>query len=677
MKREDCTYEVANTVEPEKGWGPIRRRRFENAKTGMKTQGGRVTLTHYENFQESVRLFGARPYLGWRPIKNGEAQDFIFQTYAQISNRVNNIGSAIAELDLAPDVPDEMLRNKGSLGMYCPNRIEWVLIELACGTQSKVCCPMYDTLPVDGIVYVIDQAQLKTMFTSAALVPNVIEAKKRCPSLQYIIQAESEINPEHTAAAEAAGLRIVSIEQLEKIGITKPHKHRPPSPDDACTFCYTSGTTGNPKGAILDHRGLCVQLADFDFITPELNPDDVYLSYLPLPHVFERAMQLICTSFGGRIGFFQGDTLKLVDDLIALRPTIFCSVPRLLNRIHDKLHAGVKAEGGLKETLFNRAVATKLAALEDGHTTHRLWDRLVFSKVKAKVGLDRCKVVVTGAAPISDTVLNFLRVLMSCPVLEGYGQTEATLAISLSGLDETTSGHVGILVPCYDCRLQDVPDMGYFHTDKSHGKGKAQIACEGRGEICVRGLSTMKGYYKMPDKTAEAIDEEGWLHTGDVGLFLPDGRLKIIDRKKNLLKLAQGEYVAVEKIELVILQSEFVIQCFVYGDPLKNEILSIIVLDPDVLALWAQSNGKSQDGITQDKELYKAVDSSLNKLFKKNNFLGFECPKKFHLEIEQWTPADVLTPTFKLKRKDCQEKYQAEIDAMYAELEKQPQKAKL
>jgi long-chain acyl-CoA synthetase len=279
----------------------------------------------------------------------------------------------------------------------------------------------------------------------------------------------------------------------------------------------------------------------------------VHLSYLPLPHVFERVNQMVMFAFGGRVGYYQGDTLKILDDLVALRPTFFPSVPRLLTRVHDKIMAGVNAAGGVKATLFHKALQAKVANLrqtEEGKGTlkHKLWDSVVFNPLKKRLGLDRVEVILTGSTPLSDEVMSFLRAAFGVPVIEGYGQTESAAVATITQPDDYTTGHVGIPLSSNEIALFDVPEMGYNSTDKKHG----DIPCRGRGEICFRGVNVFKEYYKMPEKTAEALDQDGWLHSGDIGIWTVAGKLKIVDRKKNIFKLSQGEYVAAEKIENVL-----------------------------------------------------------------------------------------------------------------------------
>jgi long-chain acyl-CoA synthetase len=265
---------------------------------------------------------------------------------------------------------------------------------------------------------------------------------------------------------------------------------------------------------------------------------------------------------GASVGFYQGDTLKITEDIKALRPTLFPSVPRLYNKIYDKVMGGVKEAGGLKATIFNHAFRSKQFWLRNtGSLRHTVWDRIVFKGVATKVGLDRVRIMLTGSAPISSHVMEFLRIAFSALVCEGYGQTECSAACTLTPVgDQWSLGHVGGPLACNELKLVSIPEMGYLATDTRHGVEKdstgketsAGVPCQGRGEVCIRGANVFAGYYKDAAKTAEALDDQGWLHTGDVGVWDAEGRLKIVDRKKNIFKLSQGEYVAAEKVRFLL-----------------------------------------------------------------------------------------------------------------------------
>jgi long-chain acyl-CoA synthetase len=251
---------------------------------------------------------------------------------------------------------------------------------------------------------------------------------------------------------------------------------------------------------------------------------------------------------GSRIGFFTGNILTLLEDVQALKPTIFMAVPRLLNKIYAKINAGVQATGGLKESLFRSAMEKKLVNLRTNCVyTHGVYDKIVFKKIRAIIG-GNVRTLITGSAPVSKDILDFLKCAFSAPIREGYGQTEVCGAATVTKGDDPVSGHVGGPIGCIKIRLRDVPEMGYTAKDIPNP----------RGEVQFYGPSLFKGYYKDPERTREAFDEDGWLCSGDVGEVFEDGTIKIVDRAKNIFKLSQGEYIAPEKLENIYIQTPLV-----------------------------------------------------------------------------------------------------------------------
>ena len=407
------------------------------------------------------------------------------------------------------------------------------------------------------------------------------------------------------------------------------------------------------------HRNICAEAGCV--ITAELGlcATDVHISYLPLAHIMERLIQTAFYLLGAGVGFYQGDTLKITEDLVALRPTVFVSVPRLWNKIYDKITAGAAAKGGVAAYLFNSALEAKKYWLRTTNCiTHSLWDRLVFGAVAQRVGLDRVRVMITGSAPIAPHVMEFLRVAFGAHVCEGYGQTECSAAASLTNFyDQASLGHVGGPLACCEIRLESVPDMSYLASDTTHGE--ARVPCQGRGEVCYRGHNVFPGYYKDVERTREAVDAEGWLHSGDIGIFDANGNLRIVDRKKNIFKLSQGEYVAAEKIENVYLKAGLVAQSFVYGDSLHSMLVGVMVPDADAVKLWARANGHealAPKDLAALPQLKKAMAEQMEKEAKDAKLQSFEKVKDFYVEPFQWTPEDLLTPSFKLKRADAKKK---------------------
>ncbi|OWM85362.1 hypothetical protein CDL15_Pgr018986 [Punica granatum] len=577
--------------------------------------------TLHDNFVHAVENFCDYKYLGTRIRVDGTVGEYKWMTYGEAGTAREAIGSGLAYYGLSHGM---------CVGLYFINRPEWVIVDHACSAYSYVSVPLYDTLGPDAVKYVVNHASIQAIFCAPQTLNALLSFISEIPSLQLIV-GRRHLQP-----------------------------YNPPRPEGVATICYTSGTTGTPKGVVLTHGNLIASVAGFCQIS-KLYPSDIYISYLPLAHIYERTNQIMAVYRGVAIGFYQGDNMKLMDDLAALRPTVFCSVPRLYNRIYAGITNAVKSTGVMRQRLFQAAYNSKKHAIMTGRKPSPIWDRLVFSKIKDKLG-GRVRVMGSGASPLSPDVMDFLRVCFGCQVLEGYGMTETSCVISCMEESDNLSGHVGSPNPACEIKLVDVPEMNYFSDDQPYP----------RGEICVRGPIVFQGYYKDEVQTREVIDESSWLHTGDIGLWLPGGRLKIIDRKKNIFKLAQGEYIAPEKIENVYAKCKFISQCFVYGDSLNSCLVAIVAVDPDVLKEWAAYEGVQYEDLGQlcsDPRARGAVLADMDAVGSEAELRGFEFAKAVTLVPEPFAVENgLLTPTFKIKRPQAKAYFAKAISDMYAEL---------
>ncbi|KAJ6762744.1 LONG CHAIN ACYL-COA SYNTHETASE 7 PEROXISOMAL-LIKE ISOFORM X1 [Salix purpurea] len=608
--------------------------------------------TLHDNFVHAVKTFGDYKYLGTRARADGMIGEYTWMTYGEAGAAREAIGSALRFHGL----------QKGAcIGLYFINRPEWLIVDHACIAYSYISIPLYDTLGPDAVSSVFPET-LNTLLSFISEIPSV-----------RLIVVVGGIDEHLPSLPLASGVKLISYTKLSSEGRSSLQPFIPPKPEDVATICYTSGTTGTPKGVVLTHNNLISSVAGF-CMAIKFSPADIYISYLPLAHIYERSNQILCSEheitpvMKLHIHFKKlkmkrrsADNLKLLDDLAALRPTLFCSVPRLYNRIYDGIINAVKSSGVLKERLFRAAYNSQKQALMSGQNRSAIWDRLVFNKIKEKLG-GRVKFMGSGASPLSPDVMDFLRVCFGCQVLEGYGMTETSCVISSVDQGDNLSGHVGSPNPACEIKLVDVPEMNYTSEDQPHP----------RGEICVRGPSIFQGYYKAEVQMREVIDDDGWLHTGDIGLWLPGGRLKIIDRKKNIFKLAQGEYIAPEKIENVYTKCRFVSQCFIYGDSFNSSLVAVVAVEPDVLRDWAASEGIKYDDLGQlcnDPRARAAVLADMDLIGKEAQLRGFEFAKAVTLVPEPFTMENgLLTPTFKVKRPQAKEYFAKAISNMYAEL---------
>ncbi|KAI9347711.1 hypothetical protein BDR26DRAFT_907771 [Obelidium mucronatum] len=529
---------------------------------------------------------GDRPFLGTRPITNGIAGPYIWQTYNEVYKRIRNFGSGLM-LSLPPRPTSDTTTNPNNssfnnhVGIFALNRPEWIIVEQACFMHS---------------------------LTQTSVV---VATRDKAKFLLDLYNTNRDV----LSLGKQVGVNVVGMVDLERLGREK-----------------MIGTTGTPKGAILTHENMLSLLKGTTLLSTlqrfgGLQPDDTYISYLPLAHVFERTMITCLIHIGARIGFYQGDTLKLMDDVLELAPTIFPSVPRLANRIYDKVKNGIKSSipphqaGGL----FHYGYQTKQENLKSGIVVHPVWDFFVFNSVQQKLG-GRVRIILTGAAPISKNVLDFLRICFSCQVYEGYGLTETCSMLTVTDRCDCTADQVGSPVPGCQVKLIDVPEMNYSSTRG----GKAE-----QGEICVRGPNVFKGYYQNQSETEKVLDKDGWFHTGDVGEWDPQGRLKIIDRKKSIFKLSQGEYIAPEKIEGVGMYH------------------------------------KTYKDLCLDEGVRKAFTKTMEEHGRQHGLKGFENVKAVFLEsdLNAFTIENgLLTPVFKLKRFAARQFYEKDIEDMYSAL---------
>uniref|UniRef100_A0A8C7J9K7 Arachidonate--CoA ligase n=1 Tax=Oncorhynchus kisutch TaxID=8019 RepID=A0A8C7J9K7_ONCKI len=577
------------------GDGYVRRSILNNNDEHM-THYYSDARTMYEVFLRGMRVSIDRPCLGSRKPN----QPYKWLSYREVAEKAECIGSALLHRGHSQT-------GDKHIGIFSQNRPEWTISELACYTYSLVCVPLYDTLGLEAIEYIIDQAAISTVICDLVdkvrLILDCVSGKEH--TLKTIVVME-DFDKELVARGQQSGIEILSLKDVE---------------------------VRNPKGGMLTHGNVIANCAAFIKIT-----EGVILVH------------------GARIGYFQGDIRLLMDDLKTLQPTVFPVVPRLLNRMFDKIFG--QANTPLKRWLLVFASRRKHAEMMNGVVRKdSLWDKLIFQKVQNSLG-GRVRLMITGAAPVSPTVLTFLRAALGCQFYEGYGQTECTAGCTMSVPGDWTAGHVGAPLPCNYVKLADVTEMNYF-------------AANGEGEVCVKGPNVFKGYLNDPEKTKEALDQDGWLHTGDIGKWLPNGILKIVDRKKHIFKLAQGEYIAPEKVENIYIRSDPVAQIFVHGDSLQACLVGIVVPDPDFLPGWAKKKGieGSYLEMCASEELKNAILEDILRLGKEGGLKSFEQVRDISLHTEMFSVQNgLLTPTLKAKRTDLRSHFQEQIDLLYAKI---------
>ncbi|KAJ2699792.1 medium-chain fatty acid-CoA ligase faa2 [Coemansia sp. IMI 203386] len=616
----------------------------------------------YDNYLRGRSIAGRNaPVFGNRPTIDGmgNVAGYRWVSWDLFHERFVNFSSGLRRLGVQAGE---------AIGLYLENSVEWVLVEFAAYYQRIVSVPLYETMAWDALEHVINESEMTVIVCTSTNARMLLEAKDSIPNVQALIVVDI-FTSDLVQMGESKNVGVRLFRQVEELGakqIVEPETL--PGPDDVATVVYTSGTMGLPKGVVLTHANMLATIAAVSAMREEgdvydFSPKDCSMGFLPLAHCLGRMVLHMMVSFGVRTAFPRNNPVTLIDDLRELQPTVFVGVPRIFNRIQDRVLSTVKTKGGLPSALFQYAYNTKKSNLTRGQVSHWLWDRVIFKPLRDKFG-GKLSLIVSGSAPISPETLEFLRCCFSCSVIEGYGLSETMGPTSVTLIDDIEPGNVGAPLPCAMMKLRSVPDLGYNVGDLPWP----------RGEILIKGGNVAREYFRNPEKTRGAFNTDGWLCTGDIGMVDERGRFHIIDRKNNLFKLAQGEFIAPEKVENTCMDHFVVNQAFVYGDPLKSALVAVIVPDETLLPMFLKNKGampknsQNLEYLCSDKDVRRVVMEELGAWGKAHGLRGFEIPKAIHLHTVPFEQIELLTPTFKLKRREAKAYFQDIIAKLYSEI---------
>jgi len=568
-------------------------------------------------------------------------EDGVWRKYstAEVVNTVNELSAALLSLGISGNNME--VESQDKVAVISRNRPEWLMLDLACQQIGVILCPVYPTTNISEIEFIFNESEIKYVFISGQeILDKVSHIRSNIPSLKNIYSFDHLPGADHWTSVFKLPTN-GSKEKLEdwKQKISSQH---------CATIIYTSGTTGLPKGVMLSHRNLVSNVLNSKRSFPfDVNLNGRALSFLPLNHIFERMVSYIYISSGNSI-YYAESLDKIGDNLKEIQPTLFTTVPRLLEKVYERIMQKAAELTGVKRKLFNWAVA--LGEKYDNLQSRGFWynfqlaiaNKLVFSKWREGLG-NRVEIIITGGAACQIKLLRIFNAA-KIPVYEGYGPTENSPVISVNSRvkDGTKFGTVGLPIQGQEVKL------------------------EADGEICVKGPSVMMGYYKHPDLTQEVI-VEGWLHTGDIGQMEDHKYLRITDRKKELFKTSGGKYVAPQAIENKLKESPFIEQIMVVGANQKF-VGALIVPSMQNLKEWMKQKGipftTHTDAINNPQvlQLYKEIIESFNSFFN-----HVEQIKKFELLPDEWSiDTGEMTPKLSLKRKVVMEKFRDSINRIYA-----------
>jgi long-chain acyl-CoA synthetase len=537
---------------------------------------------------------------------------------------------------------DGSIEGRDKVAVLSNNRPEWLILDLAVQQTGAVLTPIYPTISVNELEFILNDASIKLVFVSdQELYDKVQSIRAKTPS----VQAVYTFNPIQEALNWRELLHTGGEQELEALKVSKERVKG----NELATILYTSGTTGFPKGVMLSHHNILDNIMNVEeLLVPVCGASDRALSFLPLNHIFERVISYIYIFRG--VSIYYAENLETIgDNLKEVKPNLFSTVPRLLEKVYEKIMNKGRELTGIKKNLFFWAVAVGSRYEVDKNMglayniQLAIANKLIFSKWREALG-GNVKAIVTGAAACQVRLLKVFTAA-KITIMEGYGLTETSPVISVNQFDPSGRrfGTVGKVIKNVEVKLAE------------------------DGEICCKGSNVMMGYYKRPDLTAECIDKDGWFHTGDIGVWVERQFLKITDRKKEIFKTSGGKYVAPQPIENKMKESPFIEQMIVVG-PERKFTAALIVPAFANLKTWCEKNGievTTNDQMVHHpkvQEHYKAIIEKYNPQFN-----PVEQVKKFELLNAEWTiNGGELTPTLKLKRKVIMEKYGDAVERIYA-----------
>lgn len=625
-------------------------------------------------FRHSVEQHGDRGCMGTRELLSEEDEvqpngrifkkvilgEYKWLSYNEAYDHARRISSGIKALGV---------ETGEFVVIFAETKAEWMLSAQACFMRNFPVVTIYATLGDEALVHGFNEAESKFIMTDAALLPKLKKLSSQLHFIKTIVffgdAKKSLINefPEH--------IKIYSLQQVIDLGSKLKNIEVPaesPKPDDIAVVMYTSGSTGVPKGVIISHLNITSALCGMISGVP-LGPSQRYIAYLPLAHIMELICECACLSFATPIGYSSALTLSdqsskikkgSEGDASILKPTLMCAVPMIMDRMRkaviDKVNSGPRAA----QLFFKFAYDYKLKQIQQGYDTPLL-NRVLFNKVRGILG-GCLSFMLSGGAPLSKETEEFMNVCFCCPVGQGYGLTETCAGGTLCEAWDQSTGRVGRPVGSAEVKLESWEEGGYTVNDKPNP----------RGEIIIGGTNVSLGYWKQEEKTAESfkVDDNGqrWFYTGDIGEVESDGVLKIIDRKKDLIKLAHGEYVSLGKVEATLKHSKYVENCCAYGDSQESYILVLVVPVAAQLHTLATSLGVdgSLEELCSNKTVVEAVLKDVTAVSKEAKLNKSETPSKLKLCVEQWTPeSELVTAAFKLKRKNIQNFYEKDLEMLY------------
>jgi len=656
---------------------------FVKARATVSSSGAKtlyeVSKLSFEKHADRVCM-RKREFIGWKSPKVKEFGPNLTElTYKEVGEKAYKFGAALRAAGCVPSEPTTTLdkvKTPCRIAIFentCP---EWMMSSLGAFSQSIAVATVYATLGMDAVIEAINDNSISVIVCNKTNVKALCEKTKNMPSLKTIIYTDDLVGKDMKIEMPSPprGIKVYSFDEFVATGDVEKYPPTPPTPDTTAVVMYTSGSTGKPKGVVIKHSSIIAAAASSEYVLG-MQPTHKYLSYLPLAHIMELMVEFVVLQEGASLNYADPKSLTAtgsypVGALEVYGPTHMVAVPKIWDTIKKGLLAKVSLSSPVAQVLVHTALAWRTFAIKYGLDTP-LFNALVFKKFKKAVGGNMIWAL-SGGGPLNGEVQEFIRVAFDFPLIQGYGLTETCAALSIQAEDDDRPAIAGRVLPSCEVKMVSTPEvcdrggLPYLSTDRKDVDGNDVW---GRGEVALRGGNVTSGYYMMPDKTKEVYDDEGWFYTGDIGQFMKDGSIRIVDRKKNLVKLKSGEYVALEKMEMVYGNSDFVdavaggICCYADGD--MDRPVCMFQVNEAAAMKWAKANGVSGDieAVSKSNEFMKAVMDSFKAEHAKSDLSHIEKLQGAMPLHEPWTPENgCLTAANKLQRRVVIEKFDKEFN---------------
>ncbi|KPI86149.1 putative long-chain-fatty-acid-CoA ligase [Leptomonas seymouri] len=629
------------------------------------------SLMRFCEERKAARLFGYRPIrcVEQRQIPTGpegkahvmnitHLNETVYLSYAETQQRIVNFGAGLAALGV---------RAKGTVSIYLDTCVEWMIGIYGIWSHDGVAATVYANLGEAALAHALHETSSEAVLCGATNVAKLLKLMLNGVMPQVPLVYVGTL----PTALDTHALTLLKFEEVEAMGARRlasgtPAGAGPTADDDLALVMYTSGTTGDPKGVMHTHRTL---IGGVHTLEPRISDlvgaktsSEAYVAYLPMAHIMEFTIANIFIVRGAFVAFGTPRTLtdataKPHGDLQEFNPVLFVGVPRIFDTLKKTVEAKLPPVGSLKRRVFDTAYQSRLAALQQGKETP-YWNEKVFQQTRAVLGAS-LRMMLSGGGPLSASTQEFINVVFG-RIEMGYGLTETICAGAIQIPGDTQANVTGLMEPGQELKLVDTEE--YRHTDQP---------CP-RGEICLRGPFLFKGYYKQPELTKEAIDEDGWFHTGDIGSITKEGKLHIVGRAKALAKNCLGEYIALEMLEAVYSSNELLqpngVCVLVHPD--KPYIAALALTDEVRATKFAATHQipGHYPALLRDPRFHVEAAKSLAETARKCNRASFECVKRVRVIDDEWTPENgVLTAAMKLKRRAIDLQYASTIAELFVE----------